>query len=283
MVIDKEYHQAVRRYQDLISQREALSEIAKAGRTVKYLEEDVEAHVERNLLGRIVQRMQDDSVDHSVRMELTSLLDMYDRNVPQKKRKEIRREIIRCRRNLQEAWRWGFTHYQNVDHDFIQGVAAHIDPELFQEDKAPYRNDNVRILGGMYTPPRAEKVPLEMQKLFADLERNGQFTPLEKAAYLHFHLVRIHPFPDANGRTSRMVQNIHLVTHSLPPAIIHHGERSFYNRLLEEAVGGHRERTAQEQNGVSPEERRFFNYIASKVLVGLDTITNTLARKKETH
>jgi len=48
---------------------------------------------------------------------------------------------------------------------------------------------------------------------------------VEAAALLHFHLVRIHPFTDGNGRTVRLLMNLPLMNLPLmsdgyPPAII---------------------------------------------------------------
>ena len=40
-----------------------------------------------------------------------------------------------------------------------------------------------------------------------------QFHPVIIAAHLHDELVRIHPFIDGNGRTSRLLMNLYLLQH----------------------------------------------------------------------
>ena len=62
--------------------------------------------------------------------------------------------------------------------------------------------------------------------------------PVEMAAHLHQRLVNIHPFIDGNGRTSRLVMNLHLLKHSYPISIIDSemDKRQAYYRIL----GGYR-------------------------------------------
>lgn len=45
---------------------------------------------------------------------------------------------------------------------------------------------------------------------FADMELR-KCHPILTAAYLHDELVRIHPFIDGNGRTSRLLMNLYLL------------------------------------------------------------------------
>ena len=47
---------------------------------------------------------------------------------------------------------------------------------------------------------------------FAEMEASGEH-PVLISAYLHDELVRIHPFIDGNGRTSRLLMNLYLLRH----------------------------------------------------------------------
>ena len=47
---------------------------------------------------------------------------------------------------------------------------------------------------------------------FREME-NESIHPVDIAAYLHDELVRIHPFIDGNGRTSRLLMNLYLLRH----------------------------------------------------------------------
>lgn len=51
---------------------------------------------------------------------------------------------------------------------------------------------------------RAEKLPLEMDKLEKWVNNNAKLCPVVFAAELHRRLVTIHPFIDGNGRTARL-------------------------------------------------------------------------------
>lgn len=48
-------------------------------------------------------------------------------------------------------------------------------------------------------------------------ENNKTFDIYEIAARIHYNAVRIHPFPNGNGRWSRMLSNIYLVQNGLNP------------------------------------------------------------------
>ena len=48
---------------------------------------------------------------------------------------------------------------------------------------------------------------------FREMENEGGIHPVDIAAYLHDELVRIHPFIDGNGRTSRLLMNLYLLRH----------------------------------------------------------------------
>ena len=47
---------------------------------------------------------------------------------------------------------------------------------------------------------------------FKQMEKE-KIHPVLIAAYLHDELVRIHPFIDGNGRTSRLLMNLYLLRH----------------------------------------------------------------------
>ena len=56
--------------------------------------------------------------------------------------------------------------------------------------------------------------------------------PVEQAARLHSEFVKIHPFIDGNGRTSRLLMNLVLMQHGYPPAVLPVSKRlEYYNAL----------------------------------------------------
>ena len=277
MIISTEYKDRVHELDNLIDQYEPTSVLVQSARTNKFLREETDGH---GILGaaKRVRKMGFHAAIHSAEMELPSH-QPHNKLLSSPERISMRKELSRCRRNIRNAWQYALEHYEEPTEAMIKAVAAKVDSEHFPLDEAPYRIDNVRILGGKYIPPRAEKVQREMTQLIVDV--NELDDSLEQAVMLHFGIVRIHPFEDTNGRTSRIIQNSHLVTYGLPPAIVHRGERLFYNRLVEDAVGGHRMRHAEEREGISPEEQRLYNFLATKVIISLEKIIDTTTKKKK--
>ncbi|WP_236995044.1 Fic family protein [Heliomicrobium modesticaldum] len=86
-------------------------------------------------------------------------------------------------------------------------------------------------------------VPEKMEELFRWYEdAKKSLHPLEISALMHQKLVAIHPFPDGNGRTARLVMNFLLLQKGYPPAIIPKERRREYYVALEEGDQGNTER-----------------------------------------
>lgn len=60
----------------------------------------------------------------------------------------------------------------------------------------------------IYTPPPAYDVPLLIAELVAWLNEPGQVHPVLVSGVAQFQLAYIHPFPDGNGRTSRLLSTL---------------------------------------------------------------------------
>lgn len=96
-----------------------------------------------------------------------------------------------------------------------------------------YRNVNVRITGSRHIPPFPDKMYNQLQDFFADLIwKKEKLNPIELAAWTHAEFVKIHPFPDGNGRTSRLIMNYQLMGHGfLPISIKNEDKLSYFNAL----------------------------------------------------
>lgn len=71
----------------------------------------------------------------------------------------------------------------------------------------------VLISGSRHTPPQPFLIGKQMEDFlltYQRMESEGEH-PVGIAAYLHDELVRIHPFIDGNGRTSRLLMNLYLL------------------------------------------------------------------------
>ena len=103
------------------------------------------------------------------------------------------------------------------------------------ENAGRYRKENVTIKGAVHIPPDFVKIPELMEKLVLNYETWNKYHPIIKAALLHGELVKIHPFIDGNGRTSRLVMNLDLMNHGYNPVIIKKENRLEYYEVLDKA------------------------------------------------
>lgn len=97
-----------------------------------------------------------------------------------------------------------------------------------------YRNIAVYIRGARHVPPNPRHVWDYMKNFDYQIQHQDFPDDMEKAAWLHAELVKIHPFQDGNGRTARLVMNYHLMAHGFPPTSIKKKNREEYFKTLEE-------------------------------------------------
>ena len=97
----------------------------------------------------------------------------------------------------------------------IKEIHALILHGIDRENAGRYRTVPVMILGSTHMPPQPYLIEKQMEDFilrFKQMEKE-KVHPVLIAAYLHDELVRIHPFIDGNGRTSRLLMNLYLLRH----------------------------------------------------------------------
>lgn len=100
-----------------------------------------------------------------------------------------------------------------------------------------YRNQEVRISGAGFTPPSGNEMYIQIKAFYEDLRNKTELNPIELAAWTHAEFVRIHPFVDGNGRTSRLLMNYQLMIQGFLPVSVDKEKRlDYYNALEEYAV-----------------------------------------------
>ena len=98
-----------------------------------------------------------------------------------------------------------------------------------------YRSVNVYISGAEHLPPDHLKVPELMEEFITWYrEEAGKLHPVERAARVHSDFVKIHPFIDGNGRTSRLLMNLELMKAGYPAAVLPVERRLEYYRALDQ-------------------------------------------------
>ncbi len=84
-----------------------------------------------------------------------------------------------------------------------------------------FREQAVHIYGSDHAPPNWIKVSGLIDEMFETYENDiATRHPVVAGAKLHFNLLTIHPFVDGNGRTARLINNLHLVKSGFPPVLI---------------------------------------------------------------
>ncbi len=110
-------------------------------------------------------------------------------------------------------------HAMLMDHILVGGV---------------YRNVDVYISGAQHTPPSPSEMYHQVKDFYADLTWKGdQLNLIELAAWTHAEFVKIHPFSDGNGRTSRLIMNYQLMANGFAPVSIAKENRLDYFNTLE--------------------------------------------------
>lgn len=108
--------------------------------------------------------------------------------------------------------------------------------EILMENIIPggiYINHDVMITGASHHPPSPNEMYLQIKYFYQEMQNRNDLNPIELAAWTHAEFVRIHPFPDGNGRTSRLIMNYQLMKSGFLPVNIRTEDRIRYYSCLD--------------------------------------------------
>lgn len=94
---------------------------------------------------------------------------------------------------------------------------------------------NVRVSDGAFLTTPAEFVYDEMQELVNEYN-NSDLHPVLKAIVFKTKFIKIHPFCDFNGRTSRILLNYMLVRYGFPTVTIKGSQKNRYIDAMDSAI-----------------------------------------------
>lgn len=125
---------------------------------------------------------------------------------------------------------------QPLDEWTIKNLHQLVLKNIDADNAGRYRQVNVLISGAEHRPPNALQVP-ELMVAFSQWCSNEaqQLHPVERAARIHGEFVKIHPFVDGNGRTSRLLMNLELMKTGFPATVIEVAQRLDYYQALDKA------------------------------------------------
>ena len=197
-------------------------------------------------LAAVYQRVRDDAVYHSNRIEGNSLSYAETIEVVREGKTLCNKPAIDQleARNLAEvldaAHALGGNCNAPVTQSELRGLHA-ILLRGIQNDAGRFRSTEVVIQGSTHLPPPAFEVPPLMMNLSDYLKQaanpceRSKSPPILLAGAAHVVFGQIHPFSDGNGRIARALMNLILMRRGYPPCIILDGDRSQYIDALEVA------------------------------------------------
>lgn len=116
----------------------------------------------------------------------------------------------------------------------IKSIHQLILKNIDDKNAGVYRKTNVIISGADHLPPDALHVESDMQHFINRYQTEGSsLHPVERAARVHADFVKIHPFVDGNGRTSRLLMNLELMKSGFPPVVLSVENRLAYYETLD--------------------------------------------------
>ena len=115
----------------------------------------------------------------------------------------------------------------------IKSIHQLVLKNIDDKNAGTYRSINVTITGASHVPSDFLQVQSEMNEFIRWYMNKGrQMHPVERAARVHADFVKIHPFVDGNGRTSRLLMNLELMKDGFPPVVLPVEKRlDYYNAL----------------------------------------------------
>jgi Fic family protein len=118
----------------------------------------------------------------------------------------------------------------------IKSIHQLILKQIDDKNAGVYRNVNVTISGADHVPPDTLQVKGEMGNFIEWYNHDAQkMHPVERAGRVHADFVKIHPFVDGNGRTSRLLMNLELMKDGYPPVVLPVEKRLEYYETLDRA------------------------------------------------
>jgi Fic family protein len=107
------------------------------------------------------------------------------------------------------------------------------------DEPGQFRRGAVSIRGSQLQPPPAREVSALMEQWVAWPDGEGRvYDPVVRATIAHHGLLAVHPFLDGNGRTARLLLNLHLLRAGYPPALLLQEWRFGYLEALSQADRG---------------------------------------------
>lgn len=87
-------------------------------------------------------------------------------------------------------------------------LQKHLSKTQYRNVDAYIKNNDVKLVSHQNVPTCMERLAKDISDLVHSADTMQQEEYLKRAVQLHYRFIRIHPFPDSNGRTSRALLNM---------------------------------------------------------------------------
>ena len=136
--------------------------------------------------------------------------------------------------NAKESFQFiEFLNFKKVP--LTESLIKDINEKTLPRSGGIYRDHNVFLRGeGLHVPPSFEKVRPKMKDFVVDIGLKSEGNPIEQAAWIHAEFTKIHPFPDNNGQTGRLLMNYILLENDLLPIILTKEDKNEYFKTLDQ-------------------------------------------------
>ena len=182
---------------------------------------------------------------HSLMIE-GEFFDKFDlEEILEKGKYKSAREVLGYFEAATSAYELAFQQYQEGEFHIDKALIRQIHAMMFRNVLLPrhfplpgeWRSANMTIRGAKVQPPSPEKIRDSLEKVLLFINQDKEMSPTRKAAFLHAFFEYIHPFPDGNGRSGRVLMNFVLVANGFPNVAIKgfESEKKKYFSALEEA------------------------------------------------
>ena len=107
-------------------------------------------------------------------------------------------------------------------------------------DAGRWRDVEVMVVGAPFRPVAWQEVPAAMASWAAEYEERAaaREDAFALGAWMHHRFESVHPFSDGNGRTGRLLLDLHLIRHGWPPVSVLPRDQQAYYDALNEGHGG---------------------------------------------
>jgi Fic family protein len=209
-----------------------------------------------------------DALRHSEEIE-------QDPDIPRSERRKQQKEF---QEKIQSVSRYlNSLVLDQIKLDSMRLVAINtlFEPKARRNIYTGFRTGEVIIPNSRYhQPPACENVFADIAIMLDQAYNLPEIQhPVLRSAYIHYHLNRIHPFSDGNGRTARAINNVILEQGGFPSVDIGLEERDVYMFTLREADRAYFEKS---ECGFIP----YFTFMAIGVKKSLEKILENEAAKE---